>query len=244
LLRRFKEAFSVTIQATADEHWASRLRCPSARLNQPGHAVLADAGLPMRRIVLFQHARMTMVRVHPSLADRVTEALASLPASLPVVADDLAVRLGLIPEVSANLISYLDPTDFRPVDSPTVRELTGADRDRVVELNHTCTQQERERSEVWPEDPVVFGSVIEGQLVAAGSFRFDGEHMADVGVVTHPEFRGRGLGRAVVAALCRVGLAHERLMQYSALAVNLPSQRLARRLGFRVYAVEEAIWVA
>ena len=52
-------------------------------------------------------------------------------------------------------------------------------------------------------------------------------------VYTEPGLRGRGLGRAVVAAATAAILDSGRIARYFAFSDNIPSLRICRSLGFR-----------
>ncbi|MGZ4460380.1 MAG: GNAT family N-acetyltransferase [Nocardioidaceae bacterium] len=77
-------------------------------------------------------------------------------------------------------------------------------------------------------------------LAAANLTDFDGVP-ADVGVVTHPAARGRGLGLAVTAAAARAAIATHGLARWRALHTNRASRALARRLGFTDYGGNLAV---
>jgi RimJ/RimL family protein N-acetyltransferase len=57
----------------------------------------------------------------------------------------------------------------------------------------------------------------------------------DIGVLTHPAFRRRGLGRAVVAAICRWCGTRAVLPLYRCDAENAGSRGVAQAVGFRPY---------
>lgn len=71
-------------------------------------------------------------------------------------------------------------------------------------------------------------------LVAVGSsYPFDGgAALADMGVVTHPERRGKGHARSVVYALSRGALAVGYEPQYRCQTDNTASVKLAQGSGF------------
>ena len=85
------------------------------------------------------------------------------------------------------------------------------------------------------------GLFRDGRLWAAAGLRDFGEGLLDVTVSTHPEARGRGLGRAVVAALCRDALEAGRLVQYRHDETNPASAALAAAVGFTPLATVEGV---
>jgi GNAT superfamily N-acetyltransferase len=74
-----------------------------------------------------------------------------------------------------------------------------------------------------------------GELSALAGYQIWNENIAHLHVVTHPRHRGRGLGRAVVAAAAEHALDAGLLPQYRTLRENAPSMAIARKLGFVDY---------
>lgn len=80
---------------------------------------------------------------------------------------------------------------------------------------------------------LVFGTFVDGRLAAAASmYPWDGTRLADLGVITLPEYRGRGLGRAVVRAISAHAIAKGYEPQYRCQLDNAPSVALATSAGF------------
>ena len=65
--------------------------------------------------------------------------------------------------------------------------------------------------------------------------------LADLGVITLPRFRGRGLGRATVRAMSAVALDWRYEPQYRCQLDNTASVTLARAAGFRRFGQWEVI---
>ncbi|WP_433357437.1 GNAT family N-acetyltransferase [Microtetraspora malaysiensis] len=70
-----------------------------------------------------------------------------------------------------------------------------------------------------------------------------GDHVGAVAVLVHPDFRRQKVGCRVVATLAFLARTRWRLLQYTTVAENVASQRLALRLGFRMYSRERVWWV-
>lgn len=76
-----------------------------------------------------------------------------------------------------------------------------------------------------------FGAVQGGRLVCAASGYTLCPTSLELAIATHPEHRGRGLGRAVAARLAAEALSRGIVPHWS--AANPVSQRMARALGYR-----------
>lgn len=91
-----------------------------------------------------------------------------------------------------------------------------------------------ERRRPTPEDFVwAFVCYREGQKVAGSVIIWgDDPDIAEFGVTTEEKYRGQGYGLAVVSAATQWILEQGAVPSYGAFASNIPSLRLARRLGF------------
>ncbi|MGE5602127.1 MAG: GNAT family N-acetyltransferase, partial [Nitrososphaerales archaeon] len=86
------------------------------------------------------------------------------------------------------------------------------------------------------------GCFADGRLLAASSgYRRAG--FMDLGVLTHPGFRGQGLGKAVAGALCAWCAEQGVIAQYRCNTTNAASQALARALNFRLFFHSESLWL-
>jgi RimJ/RimL family protein N-acetyltransferase len=77
---------------------------------------------------------------------------------------------------------------------------------------------------------VGMGILHQGRFVSGASYAAVGGRKFEIEIQTQPQFRRRGLARAVAAALILYGLEHR--MEACWDAANEPSSALARQLGF------------
>jgi len=83
-------------------------------------------------------------------------------------------------------------------------------------------------------------------VVAVARYRPAWEEAVSIGVVTHPAYRGRGYGRAVVSAATAQALEAGFIVLYQTLLANAPSANapsvdLATGLGYQPYATHLAV---
>ncbi len=79
----------------------------------------------------------------------------------------------------------------------------------------------------------------EGELVGVGRALADGldcSYLADVAV--HPDFQGRGLGKAIIAKLVELSDGHKKILLYA----NPGTESFYRTLGFYRMNTAMAIW--
>ena len=77
-----------------------------------------------------------------------------------------------------------------------------------------------------------WGAWVDGALAAVACTFARGEQYEDVGVVTEPDYAGRGLGRACAGALCADIRARGRIPTWTTSPANRASVAAARALGF------------
>ena len=78
----------------------------------------------------------------------------------------------------------------------------------------------------------LFGAVYHGQPAALSNYKIDRGGGARIGVFTAPEFRGRGIGRAVASACASRATDRRPLVLWQTLESNVASVRLAESIGF------------
>ena len=108
-----------------------------------------------------------------------------------------------------------------------------SDGDALERMLGAMEEPDRMRGEVTLQDDVTCCiSGEDGELLAAAGAVCSGK-IADISVAVHPAVRAKGLGTRVAAALIRKVQEQGYIALYRVEKVNLPSVRLARRLGLR-----------
>lgn len=81
----------------------------------------------------------------------------------------------------------------------------------------------------------VVGCYYKDLLVSAASATHYWANFADLGIITHPDFRGKGLGKAVVSALTeRVLKETNKIPLYRADEIANPASfKIAQSLGYK-----------
>ena len=78
-------------------------------------------------------------------------------------------------------------------------------------------------------------------LIALAGYKSWGNVIAHISIITHPDFRGHGHGRAAVAHAMNQAVSDGLIPQYQTLDSNGPSIEIASALGFSRYARSLAI---
>lgn len=117
-----------------------------------------------------------------------------------------------------------------------VRQLSANDHALFADFEERASEQDRDDAQVDLDDWAAFGVIVDDRLVSAAStYPFRGSMLADVGVLTLAEVRGKGHGRRLVHAAAHHarGLGYE--LQYRCQLDNAASKALAEAAGLRLF---------
>jgi GNAT superfamily N-acetyltransferase len=221
-------------------YWAAYLGCHQAQLSLPGTAVVRNGpGLAdYHGATAFYRPPACVLAVPDDWYEHTTARLAHQPASTVFEIALLRQVFGAVVDrvIGPAWLGYADPSDFQPAPPLGTRRLTDHDLPDLLGLAAACGPTAWAHSGIDPGRPPVYGCYADRTLAAAGMLEPWGDRLLHVGIVTHPAWRGRGYGTAVVSAMTADGLAGGRVVQYRTLQANLPSVAVARKLGFQHFA--------
>jgi RimJ/RimL family protein N-acetyltransferase len=117
------------------------------------------------------------------------------------------------------------------------RQLSGADCAAFNLFQAAAPEQDLEDAYVELDHWAVFGSFEDDRLVSAASmYPWGNASIADLGVLTLPEFRGMGYARTVVDAISQFARRQGFEPQYRCQLDNEASVALAKASGFSLFA--------
>jgi RimJ/RimL family protein N-acetyltransferase len=228
-------------------YWAKRFGCEREDFLFPGTLVIREEQLAETgKMHLYHIDKMSVVRADPALAKQ-----AGLPEGYDRGFGSLTVST--LPDAiqavveSTFLDYYLDPQDFKcvPVRSEfTVRQLDATnDQALLLDLYAACTEEDLDLAAISLEEPDdVISGIFDGtRLVAYAGYRAWEDTIVDIGVLIHPEYRGRGLGKSVVSSLCECCFRNDVIPMYRVFSYNIHSCKLAEAIGFRPWLVIETL---
>jgi GNAT superfamily N-acetyltransferase len=189
-------------------------------------------------VQFFLRAGLLVVASPPHRSQLIAARVRGLPVG-QVFSVEFVKRL-LSPDVGKILgpacVSYADDSTFRPAPADSCRMLTPDDAAIRHALAAALNPTEIEQSGFDAHESPAFGVFADGALCGVASYEIWEPRLAHITVATHPDYRRRGYGRAVVSALAKHALGRGFILQYRALASNENSLALARSLGFLRYA--------
>lgn len=129
-----------------------------------------------------------------------------------------------------HLFSY--PETRGPAPDPRVRTLTADDAEAFVGFRAGCGEAELDEAFVELDHWAVVGVVDGGSILAAASaYPLNDSPVADIGVITSPAMRGRGLAAAMTRTLSRHILDQGLIPLYRCGFDNVASAATARAAG-------------
>lgn len=235
---------------TRDVHrlWAERYGCDPSDLERAGTRLVPRAqSADERGVHLWLIGEHRFAEVDPALSAALQDWLSRQPATHQISVDEITAALPgeTIQEVTTGHVYYLFPPDLRPFEVPGVywlRSLTAADAPALATLHAACTPLEVDESYVEVDHLIAFG-IFDGPalLAAASGYRWGG--FLDPGVLTHPDHRRQGLGRAAVGTLARWAIDHNIIPQFRHNSDNPGSQSVAITLGFTPFFIQHSLWM-
>ncbi len=222
-----------------DAAWAELLGCDPTLLYEPGaHLVPGGEELQGReRVLMFRVGVGTFVFCPERLRDRAARVLAEAD---PADAFSTAV-CALIAGATESEVhgpawhGFVDHARFVPGDGGAGRRLDRHDP-LLDELTRACGDDDWGEGGFFDDattfDDVRYAIEEEGRLVAAGNMTAYRGRPADVGLVTRPDARGRGLAKRLAVKMVSDALPAVGIVRYRALITNAASLRVAHALGF------------
>lgn len=220
--------------------WAQRLNIERDVLDEGGVAVIpsAESG---SELIVYTIGDKQIAALPAHLQSRWLDEARAHPAALEDVAHQLKISLTFR---SRCFIYYATTPIEQSVPFENARVLTAADAPLLDALQAACTASELSLSEITINDPLVVGHFDGERLIGVASVLDQGSDVFDIGVLTHPAYRGRHVAVMLAAYLRNHYTALGKIAQYVTMEYNGGSVRVAEKCGFDLVVTEESYAVA
>ncbi|HEY2080787.1 MAG TPA: GNAT family N-acetyltransferase [Streptosporangiaceae bacterium] len=223
------------LEAAAAAAWTEALGCDLRLLNEPGgHLVPGGARLRELNGVYMASVRDSVLVYCPGwLQPRAAAVLASTPPG-QLFSPGTCARIADVENgqvFGPSWHGFTDAAHFAPAVRGAGRRLDRDDQ-LLAGLRQACGEAEWAEGGFADPDGVIYGIEQDGGLAAAGNLTPFRGHPADVGLLTRPAARGRGLATRIAVQMISDALPAAGTIRYRALVTNSPSLATARSLGF------------
>lgn len=223
--------------------WAKNFGITRQRLQQPGTTfITVESHEASGWILTFPVDQHAVILTPPSVYPELKVILAAQPDGYALSIPDILVAWGVADtEHEHDSIYVLDKDLFQPFTTPApfiTRQLTDADRSAFEAFLARCPEDDREMGDVSIDHNTAFGVFDEhndGKRIVAAASTYIWRGFTDVGVLTDPEYRQRGLAKAVVSAVCEHLKDREEILVYRHAEHNSTSKRVAQHLALQLH---------
>jgi GNAT superfamily N-acetyltransferase len=225
-----------------DEHWAAFFGLSITDFMMSELMVVPHAQLQgYQGAWLFRRGSSFIISVPPDLVKKVSRELQRQPQSIVTDQDFVALFGETVDQIIGPAYQgYVEKSDFRPITS-SARLLLPEEDNALRELSAECGAEEWEHSDIQIGQHPNFGIYAGNHLVAVANYRMETKVAAMPGIITHPDYRGQGYGKAVLSAATEHGLSRGFLMLYQTLVLNKPAVAAAESIGYKQYATHLAV---
>lgn len=234
-----------TFEQTIYHKWTNSFGRPTETASQNGTTLVPESKYEGKKVIVLEYiGKHTFAQLDPFYFQVLNNLVKSLPAGTSISGTHIqdVWSKESIRSHNHGKTYYLHPSDLPPYLPPepfSLRKLTIKDAEHMSALHAANTTKDVEEGYVEVTHQIAFGCFHEGQLVAASS-GYERTGFLDIGVLTHPNFRKKGLGKAVVGTLCNWANEKHIIPQYRHDILNTSSQHVAQSLNFKLYFKTEA----
>lgn len=189
-----------------------------------------------RAMVMVANNGNTRAALSPCVASALGITADCLPVSLPWLRE--ALQSAGVEMHAPDVIYYVTATGIS-ARSSTLSEVRPLALDDAVLFDRFMAQispDDQDDASVELGHWAAFGAFVESELLAVSSlYPWGGVAIADMGVLTMPRARGKGIARSLVRAMIEHACKHGYEAQYRCQFDNLASNGLAESLGLAPY---------
>ena len=220
------------LQERITDTWVTHFGLTREDVAEPGTTLIEQAERTARSWVTpWPVGKRTVINAAPTQMDDLRGLLAEHPDDFAVSADDL---IALWPDATQTTTRMyaLDTEAYKPILPSAefmVRALSNADEAAFDAFIARSPEDDQEEADLGIKQEAVHG-ILDGERIVAGASIYEWYGFVDIGVLTDPAYRRRGLGAAVVSGICGALLDDPRVVLYRHELGNLGSQRVAERV--------------
>jgi GNAT superfamily N-acetyltransferase len=228
----------LTTHERIDRFWAGTLGIEVASLHTPGVGVHPNPPdrATWRGIYVLAFDKAACVFAPRDLLDTVTRAVADTDADTLLETTVWHELLGEHIHAAFGPVSHFYRDEPSGLEGLAVgRRINPRDSDALGALRGAVHAREWLTAGFTAQPAMLFGLFEGDQMVAAANLTSGPDAATDIGIVIHPDARGKGYGVRIAATAARQALLMHGVARLRALASSAPMVAVAKRLGFNEY---------
>ncbi len=234
----------LTTRERVDAFWAGRLGVDTRELHLPGVRVRPHppAQAPWRGIYVMCFDDAACVGVPADRFDEISAMVADLDPLSLIEPETWRRLLGEDEAYGPVLHFYRDDVNGL-AEIAAGRRINPNDAGALTALRSAVSAQEWMLAGFLAQPAMLFGLFEDDRMVAAANLTSGPDAATDIGVVLHPDVRGRGYAARLTATAARQALVMHGIARYRALATSPAAIAVAEGLGFGEYGRNIAVYL-
>jgi GNAT superfamily N-acetyltransferase len=146
--------------------------------------------------------------------------------------------IGIEHYISSSWIGYADSANVKNLTDSTM-VLTKTDKYYSMvfdDLQKNCDDIEWSYSGLDKNCEHIAVHIIDNQIASAASYGLWGDKIAHIGIITHPQYRGKGFATNTLLSLTDLIISRNLIPQYRTLCSNISAIKVAEKCDFKKYA--------
>ncbi len=236
----------LTTRERVDAFWCRTLGVEAADLHTPGVRVRANPSdrADWRGLYALGFDKAVSVFAPEELLDAVADAVADQDADSVLEATHWQTVLGRGVRVAFGPVVHHYRDHRGGLDDVAAgRRINPGDAEAFATLRGAVTPEEWLAAGFTAQPAMLFAIFDRDRIVAAANLTAGPEAATDVGIVVHPDERGKGFALQVAAQAARQAILMHGIARFRALATSASTMAIARKLGFEEYGRNLAVYL-
>ena len=236
----------LTTRERVDAFWCRTLGVEAADLHTPGVRVRANPPdrADWRGVYALGFEKAVCVFTPADLLDAVTDGVADQDADTVLEAAHWQTLLGGRVRVAFGPVVHHYRDDRGGLDVVAAgRRINPRDAEAFAALRGAVPPEEWSAAGFTAPPAMLFAIFDGDRIVAAANLTAGPDAATDVGIVVHPDERGKGFAVQVAALAARQALLMHGIARFRALATSSSTMAIAQKLGFEEYGRNLAVYL-
>ena len=224
--------------------WAEDFDTKTDNFSIPGTEINIKGNYKKKMAIVWKIGKRTIVNIHSDLKDDFDSFFKILPQNFSLDSDHI---ISFFEDCKIEVNSFDDiyllyPKDLKLIEPKEkekylIRKLTLEDKEVLDKMHSYCTEEEIDNSFVEVDELGAWGCFDKEKNILVSAVGFsDWGAFADFGIITHPDYRGKGLAKSILSYAANDAIRNEnKLPIYRCHITLFSSLNTAKSVGFKIF---------